>query len=52
MMAELIERCEGGYDHDTDPMQFKLSHIGRSVNAGFYSRLREVNKESSFSVIG
>lgn len=52
MMAELIERCEGGYDHDTDPMQFKLSHIGRSVNTGFYSRLREVNKESSFSVIG
>ena len=52
MMADLIERCENGHDHDRDPVQFMLKNIERSVNVGFYSRLRQINKESSFSVIG
>ena len=52
MMADLIERCENGHDHDGDPVQFTLGHIGRPINVGFFSRLRQVNKESSFSVIG
>ena len=52
MMADLIEACEGGRDHDSDPVTFRLKHIGRSVNLGFYSRLREINKNSSFSVLG
>jgi sarcosine oxidase subunit beta len=52
MMAALIDYCEGGKDHDTDPMQFTLPYIQREVSAGFYSRNREVNPESSMSVIG
>ncbi|GAH15470.1 unnamed protein product, partial [marine sediment metagenome] len=28
-----------------------LKYINRTVNTGFYSRLREVNKDSSFSVL-
>jgi len=52
MMAELIEACEAGRDHDADPLQFTLKHIGRTIDVGFYSRLREVNQESSFSVLG
>ncbi len=52
MMAELIDCCEHGHDHDREPAQFDLRHTGRRINIGFYSRLREVNKESSFSVIG
>ena len=52
MMAELIEACEGGRDHDRDPAPFRLRHIGRDVSIGFYSRLREVNPDSSFSVLG
>ena len=52
LMAELIERCERGHDHDGDPIQFDLRYTKRPINLGFYSRRREINKESSFSVIG
>ncbi len=52
MMAGLIESCEGGQDHDADPVKFKLKYTGREVSLGFYSRLREINKDSSFSVLG
>jgi len=52
MMADLIEACEAGHDHDRDPVTFRLKHIGRDVGIGFYSRLREINPDSSFSVLG
>ena len=52
MMAALIDYCEKGNDHDVDPLSFPLEHIGREVNAGFYSRKREINRESSFTVLG
>lgn len=52
MMADLIEKVEAGHDHDADPVQFPLKHIGRTTNVGFYSRLRTINPESSFSVLG
>ena len=52
LMAELIERCERGQDHDCDPVQFDMKYTGRAVNVGFYSRLREINADSSFSVLG
>jgi len=52
MMAELIHYCEGGADHDANPLQFHLPNIGREMNVGFYSRLRKMNEESSFSVLG
>ena len=52
MMAELILACEDGHDHDSDPLKFDLSHIGRTIDIGFYSRRREINKNSSFSVLG
>jgi len=52
LMAELIDYCESGNNHDSDPLQFKLPYIGRTVDTGFYSRKRPINMESSFSVIG
>jgi sarcosine oxidase subunit beta len=52
MMAELIVACEGGRDHDREPLQFHLTHIDRTIDVGFYSRRREINPESSFSVLG
>ncbi len=52
MMADLVEACEAGHDHDKDPVNFKLQHIEREVSIGFYSRLREINQNSSFSVLG
>jgi sarcosine oxidase subunit beta len=52
MMAELVEACEAGFDHDKTPLTFKLRHIDREVSIGFYSRLRKINQSSSFSVLG
>jgi sarcosine oxidase subunit beta len=52
MMAALIDYCEGGEDHDKNPLQFSLNYLEKRIDVGFYSRLREINPESSFSVIG
>jgi len=52
LMAELIEACESGHDHDHDPVSFAMHYTGRTCDIGFYSRLREINPDSSFSVIG
>jgi sarcosine oxidase subunit beta len=52
LMAELIEACENGHDHDRDPVKFTMRYTRRECNISFYSRLREINPDSSFSVIG
>lgn len=52
MMTALIGYCEDGADHDSAPLQFELPYIGRTIDVGFYSRKRPINKESSFSVLG
>lgn len=52
LMAELIEACENGHDHDRDPVKFHMHYTRRQCNIGFFSRLREINPDSSFSVVG
>ena len=52
MMTELIDNCENGVDHDQHPIQFKAAYTKKKLNIGFYSRKRELNKNSSFSVRG
>lgn len=52
MMARMIQACEGGLDHDKTPFQFDLKYTGRKIDVGFFSRNREINRDSSFSVIG
>jgi sarcosine oxidase subunit beta len=52
MMAELIDACEKGLDHDKAPFQFKMRYLGRNLDTGFFSRKREINPDSSFSVNG
>ncbi len=52
MMAELITACEAGHDHDADPIRFPLKHTCMTADLGFYSRKREINEQSSFSVLG
>jgi sarcosine oxidase subunit beta len=52
LMSELIEACQKGLDHDQAPYQFHMRYTGRIFNVGYYSRLREINPDSSFSVIG
>jgi len=51
-MAALIDYCESGEDHDKKPLQFPLEFLDSTIHVGFYSRLRKINPESSFSVIG
>jgi sarcosine oxidase subunit beta len=52
MLAELIGACEGGRDHDLDPVQVVGRHTGHAINLGHYSRRRTINDASSFSVWG
>ena len=52
LMAALVTYCENGNDHDRRSMKFRLPFIDREIDAGFYSRRRVVNEESSFSVLG
>ena len=56
MMTALIEACENDHDHDHDhdrePLTFRLDHIGCDISLGAFSRNREINQDSGFSVIG
>lgn len=52
LMAELIEKVEAGHEHDKDPVTFTMKYTRRPCNIGFFSRLRKINRDSSFSVIG
>lgn len=52
LMAELIHAVENGQNHDQNPVQVKMPNTNIVLNAGFYSRLREVNDKSSFTVMG
>ena len=51
-MAELIDACEKGQEHDSDPVKVRSVYTGLELNMGFYSRNREINPNSSFSVNG
>ncbi len=52
LMAQLIEVVENGRDHDNDPVKYHAVYNDFEINMGFYSRLREINSESSFLVSG
>ena len=52
LMTALIEAWEGGHDHDSEPVNFHLENIGQDISLGAFSRNREINQNSSFSVIG
>ena len=52
LMAEVIDACEHGRDHDKDPVKVKCPKTGVELNAGFYSRNRDIVESSSFSVLG
>ncbi len=52
LMAGLVDYCEAGNDHDATPMPLKLTHLDYTVDTGSFSRRREINQDSSFSVLG
>ncbi len=51
-MAELIEACENGHDHDADPLRVRARYTGVDLDLAMYSRMREIDRDSSFSVMG
>jgi sarcosine oxidase subunit beta len=51
-LAALVDAAERGHDHDADPVQVRLEATGHVADLGHYSRLRQVNRDSSFSVMG
>ena len=52
MMTAIIEACENGRDHDNDPVQFHFGNIDMDISLGVFSRNRQINPDSSFSVLG
>ena len=52
VMAALIDAVEKGHDHDKEPVRVKTVYTGLELDMGFYSRKRNVNPSSSFSVNG
>jgi len=51
-MTQLIKAVESGHDHDTHPVEVVMPHTGLTLDMGVFSRNREINKDSSFSVLG
>ena len=51
-MAALIDAVEHGADHDNEPVAVPQRYKALTLNMGFYSRNREINPDSSFSVNG
>ncbi|KAB7615777.1 FAD-binding oxidoreductase [Amylibacter sp. SFDW26] len=52
LMTHLIKTVEGGQDHDQHPVSFHLDNINKDISLDAFSRNREINQNSSFSVIG
>ena len=52
LMAELILAVESGHDHDNDPVAVRMPYTGLELNLGFYSRHREKNPDSTYTVLG
>ncbi|MGD2103368.1 MAG: FAD-dependent oxidoreductase [Acidimicrobiia bacterium] len=51
-MTELIKAVEAGHDHDEDPVKVKMPHTGLVMDMSVFGRNREINEDSSFSVLG
>ena len=51
-MLKLIEAVEAGHDHDADPVKVEMPYTGLEMDMSAFSRNREINRASSFSVLG
>jgi len=52
IITAIIEHCEAGNNHDTDPARFHLENINRDIALEAFSRNRNINNDSSFTVLG
>jgi sarcosine oxidase subunit beta len=51
-MTRLIQAVEAGQDHDIDPVQVEMPYTGLTLDMSVFGRNREINRDSSFSVLG
>ena len=51
-LRELIDAVEAGHDHDAEPLVVTGRYTGLAIDLGAFSRNRDVNPDSSFSVNG
>jgi sarcosine oxidase subunit beta len=51
MMGALIAACEGGQDHDRQPVSFRCEVTGNDLDIGHYSRFRQP-ADTTMSVLG
>ncbi|MGB8360419.1 MAG: FAD-dependent oxidoreductase, partial [Acidimicrobiia bacterium] len=51
-LTRLIQAVEAGHDHDADPVKVEMPHTGLVMDMSVFSRNREINASSSFSVLG
>ncbi|WGX95851.1 FAD-binding oxidoreductase [Nocardioides sp. L-11A] len=52
LIAAIVASAEAGRDHDVEPVQLTLPRTGHTIDLSHYSRKREFNRDSSFSVMG
>jgi len=43
LMAELVEQCENGLDHDNNPLNYKLKKTKGTIDSSMFSRLRNTH---------
>jgi sarcosine oxidase subunit beta len=51
-LTKLIQAVEAGHDHDAYPVRVEMPYTGLELDMGVFSRNREINEDSSFSVLG
>ncbi|MGD2043503.1 MAG: FAD-dependent oxidoreductase [Acidimicrobiia bacterium] len=51
-LTKLIQEVQAGHDHDADPVKVKMPYTGLEIDMSVFSRNREINRDSSFSVLG
>jgi sarcosine oxidase subunit beta len=51
-LTKLIGAVEAGHDHDSEPVKVRMPYTGLEMDMGVFSRNREINTSSSFSVLG
>ena len=51
-MLKLIQAVEEGHDHDADPVKVEMPYTRLEMDMSAFSRNREINRASSFSVLG
>jgi hypothetical protein len=51
-MTRLILAVEAGLDHDIVPVQVEMPYSGLTLVMSVFGRIREINRDSSLSVLG